>query len=70
MTKKQKAGVKQAALELYRTRRISLKMAAWAMKNAGYTREETSKALELEKNSVEKSGITKEEKPDQPGECI
>jgi hypothetical protein len=40
------------------------------MKNAGYARKETSKALELEKNSVEKSGITKEEKPGQPGECI
>jgi hypothetical protein len=47
MTDKQKQGVKQAARELYRDRRISLEMAAWAMKNAGYTREETVEWLEL-----------------------
>jgi hypothetical protein len=29
-------------------------MALWAMENAGYTREDTIKALDLEKNSVEK----------------
>jgi hypothetical protein len=33
-------------------RRISLKMAVWAMKNAGYTREETAEWLEL-KNKKE-----------------
>jgi hypothetical protein len=47
MTEKQKQGVKQAALELYQARRMSLKMAAWAMKNAGYTREETAEWLRL-----------------------
>jgi hypothetical protein len=47
MTEKQKAGVKQAALELYLAGRISLKTAAWAMKNAGYTKEETSEWLEI-----------------------
>jgi hypothetical protein len=52
MTKKQKAGVKQAALEFYRARRIFLKMAAWAMKNARYTREETAEWLGL-KNDKE-----------------
>jgi hypothetical protein len=33
MTEKQR--VKQTARELYRARRITLAMAAWAMKNAG-----------------------------------
>jgi hypothetical protein len=35
MTMAQKEGVKQAAKEFYQDRRISLKMALWAMKNAG-----------------------------------
>jgi hypothetical protein len=47
MTEKQKAGVKQAARELYRDGRTSLEMAAWAMKNAGYTRDETMEWLEI-----------------------
>jgi hypothetical protein len=47
MTDKQKQGVKQAALNLYQDRRISLEMALWAMKNAGYTREETVEWLEI-----------------------
>jgi hypothetical protein len=45
MTKARKEGVKQMARKLYRDRRISLKMAVWAMKNAGYTREQTGKWL-------------------------
>jgi hypothetical protein len=49
MTEKQKQGVKQAALELYQARRMSLKMAVWAMKNAGYTREETEDWLRQDK---------------------
>jgi hypothetical protein len=48
MIKKQKEGVKHIALKLYADERISLEMAIWAMKNAGYTREETSKIFELE----------------------
>jgi Asp-tRNA(Asn)/Glu-tRNA(Gln) amidotransferase B subunit len=39
--------VKQTARKLYRDGRISLEMAVWAMKNAGYTREETAEWLEL-----------------------
>jgi hypothetical protein len=48
MTEKQKQGVKEAARELRQARRISLKMAGWAMKNAGYARKETAEWLELE----------------------
>jgi hypothetical protein len=47
MTEKQRQEVKQTARELYRAKRITLKMAIWAMKNAGYTREETAEWLEL-----------------------
>jgi hypothetical protein len=47
MTEKQKLGVKQAARDFYRARRITLETAIWAMKNAGYTREETAEWLEL-----------------------
>jgi hypothetical protein len=47
MTEKQKQDVKQAARELYQDRRISLETALWAMKNAGYTREETAEWLGL-----------------------
>jgi hypothetical protein len=47
MTEKQKQGVKQAVREYYRGRRITLEMALWAMKNAGYTREETTEWLEI-----------------------
>jgi hypothetical protein len=52
MTEVQKQGVKQAARELYRAGRITLEMAIWAMKNAGYTREETAEWLELENISM------------------
>jgi hypothetical protein len=51
MTEKQKVEVKQTAWELYQARRISLETALWAMKNAGYTREETAEWLELAENS-------------------
>jgi hypothetical protein len=54
MTEKQKLGVKQMARELYRDRRISLETALWAMKNAGYTREETAEWLEIEETKREK----------------
>jgi hypothetical protein len=48
MTEKQKIEVKQMARELSHARRITLKTALWAMKNAGYTREETAGWLGLE----------------------
>jgi hypothetical protein len=51
MTEKQKLGVKQAARDFYRARRITLETAIWAMKNVGYTREETIKVFDLKKNS-------------------
>jgi hypothetical protein len=50
MTEKQKQDVKQVTREFYQDRRITLEMALWAMKNAGYTREETIKVLDLGKN--------------------
>jgi hypothetical protein len=53
MTEARKEGVKQTARKLCRDRRISLEMAAWAMKNAGYTREETAEWLELDKKGTE-----------------
>jgi hypothetical protein len=53
MTQAQKQEVKQAARKFYRDRRISLKMAVWAMKNAGYTREETAEWLELTRQPME-----------------
>jgi hypothetical protein len=53
MTRAQKEGVKQVAQKFYRDRRISLEMAIWAMKNAGYTKKETAEWLELEKQSME-----------------
>jgi hypothetical protein len=49
LTEKQKREVKQTARKLYRARRISLETAVWAMKNAGYSREETAEWLELNK---------------------
>jgi hypothetical protein len=55
MTDKQKQGVKQTARALYQARRISLSMAAWAMKNAGYTREETAEWLRVIEKHEEKS---------------
>jgi hypothetical protein len=48
MTEKQKQGAKQAARDFYQAGRINLEMAVWAMKNAGYTREETAEWLELD----------------------
>jgi hypothetical protein len=55
MTKAQKEGVKQAAKESYRAGRITLETALWAMKNAGYTREETAEWLALDE-PTEKEG--------------
>jgi hypothetical protein len=55
MTKAQKDRVKQASRELYQAERISLKMAAWAMKNAGYTREKTAEWLELKRETIKRS---------------
>jgi hypothetical protein len=53
MTEKQKQGVKQTARKLYQDRRISLEMAIWAMKNAGYSRKETVEWLKLTSRSIE-----------------
>jgi hypothetical protein len=47
MTEKQKHNAKQAARDFYQAGRISLSMALWAMKNAGYSREETAEWLGL-----------------------
>jgi hypothetical protein len=46
MTEAQKEDVKEMARKLYEEKRISLGMALWAMKNAGYTREETAQWME------------------------
>ena len=59
MTEKQKAGVKQTARELYQARRISLEMAIWAMKNTGYTREETAEWLGLTEKQKKKKCLLK-----------
>jgi hypothetical protein len=56
MIEKQKQGAKQAVQELYRAGRISLKMAIWVMKNAGYSRKETEEWLEMESRPMEKTG--------------
>jgi hypothetical protein len=48
MTKAQKEGAKQQARKLCLAGRITLGMAIWAMKNAGYSQEETAEWLELE----------------------
>jgi hypothetical protein len=53
MTEKQKQGAKQAAKEFYQAGRITLKTAIWAMKNAGYSREETVEWLELAKQPID-----------------
>jgi hypothetical protein len=53
MTTKQKDRVKQTARQLYQNRRISLEMAIWAMKNAGYNREETAEWLGLARQPME-----------------
>jgi murein L,D-transpeptidase YcbB/YkuD len=47
LTEIQKQTVKQTARELCQAVRISLEMAIWAMKNAGYTRKETAEWLKL-----------------------
>jgi hypothetical protein len=47
VTDSQKQGVKQAAKDFYQAGRISLNMALWAMKNAGYSKEETAEWLNL-----------------------
>jgi hypothetical protein len=57
MTEKQKQDVKQAVREFYRDRRITLETALWAMKNAGYTREETAEWLELEEKGHRGPGM-------------
>jgi hypothetical protein len=57
MTEKQKQKAKQMARELYQARRISLEMALWAMKNAGYTREETAEWLEISGPGIAKETI-------------
>jgi hypothetical protein len=56
MTNVQKEGVKQTARKLYQDKRISLETAVWAMKNAGYSREETAEWLELESRPMERTG--------------
>jgi hypothetical protein len=47
LTGEQKQEVKRTARKLYRDGRISLEMAVWAMKNAGYTEKETAEWLKL-----------------------
>jgi sulfatase maturation enzyme AslB (radical SAM superfamily) len=47
VTDSQKQGVKQAAKDFYQAGRISLDMTLWAMKNAGYSKEETAEWLNL-----------------------
>jgi hypothetical protein len=51
MTDKQKQGVKQAARDFYQAGRITLAMALWAMKNAGYSKEEAANWLGLEEEA-------------------
>jgi hypothetical protein len=58
MTEKQKEGVKQTARDFYRDRRITLETALWAMKNAGYTREETEEWLEISGPDIAKKRIS------------
>jgi hypothetical protein len=58
MTKIQKEGVKQTAKDFYRAGRISLEMAIWAMKNAGYTRKETEEWLEISGPDIAKKEIS------------
>jgi DNA-binding transcriptional regulator YiaG len=53
VTEKQKAAVKQTAQKLYHARRITLEMAVWAMKNAGYSRKETAEWLEISKEDLD-----------------
>jgi hypothetical protein len=53
MTEKQKQGAKQAARDFYLAGRITLRMAIWAMKNAGYTRMETAEWLGLTSRPME-----------------
>jgi hypothetical protein len=53
MTDRQKDGVRQMARKLYHDRRISLEMVIWAMKNAGYSREETAEWLGLIRQPME-----------------
>jgi hypothetical protein len=46
-------GVKQAARDFYRAGRITLSMALWAMKNAGFSKDETAEWLELKNGGEE-----------------
>jgi hypothetical protein len=59
MTDAQRYEVQQAARKLYQDRRITLAMATWAMKNAGYIREETAEWLGLNKEEKNDDGATK-----------
>jgi hypothetical protein len=54
MTDTQKQDVKDMARKLYNDKRISLEMTLWAMKNAGYTREETEEWLKTPKEHHER----------------
>jgi hypothetical protein len=58
MTEKQRREVKQAVREFYMAGRISLEMAIWTMKNAGYTREETTEWLEISGPDIAKKRIS------------
>jgi hypothetical protein len=53
MTETRKQSAKQTARKLCLAGRITLGMAIWAMKNAGYSREETAEWLELERQPME-----------------
>jgi hypothetical protein len=52
MTEKQKQAAKQTARDLCQARRITLGMEIWAMKNAGYAREETAEWLGLNERKL------------------
>jgi hypothetical protein len=54
LTEKQRQTAKQTARELYMAGKISLEMAIWAMKNAGYSRKETAEWLELNELELNK----------------
>ena len=45
MTDAQKNDVKEYARKFYLDGRVTLEMAVWAMKNAGYSKDETANAL-------------------------
>jgi hypothetical protein len=47
MTEKRKQTAKATTRELYMAGKISLEMAIWAMKNAGYSSKETAEWLKI-----------------------